>query len=367
MARPAKPGLDYFPLDTDMFCDMRIRRLIRRCGGEAVAVYTLLLCTVYRSGYYIVADDDLSFMLSEQSGLDEAYILKVIGCCIDIRLFDKTLYDSDRVLTSRAIQERYREVRTLSRRVFSIKEFALISSEETPVIAQESPVNVQEPTVSAQEPPISSEKSTQRKGNKNKSNKTSSDDDGCAPAPDTPTEIEFVGMHPGASAFPAASPSADTHISPPHTSAAPRCSPTDKTSSMPDHQAADPVAASLAWAEANAERLAHESGTHAAAVLHHARQVAESWRMTGEWDRAKPNTHMASAIKARIRRSRDICGDTPPPSSPTARRIAAEREADRRARASRKPIDSRAALQAYLASQGLSPDTRLSQTIQSDN
>lgn len=335
MARPAKPGLDYFPLDTDMFCDMRIRRLIRRCGGEAITVYTLLLCTVYRSGYYIIADDDLPFMLSEQSGLDEAYILKVIGSCIDIGLFDKPLYDSDRVLTSRAIQERYRTIRALSRRICTITEFALISSEETPVIAQESPVNVQEPTVSAQEPPVSSAKSTQRKGNKNKSNKTSSDDDGCAPAADTPTEIEYVGTRPGASA----------------SSAAP----------------ADPIAASLAWAEANAERLARESGTHAAAVLHHARQVAENWRMTGEWDRAKPNTHMASAIKARIRRSRDICGDTPPPSSPTAQRIAAEREADRRARASRKPIDSRAALQAYLASQGLAPDTRLSHTIQSES
>ncbi len=333
MARPAKPGLDYFPLDTDMFCDMRIRRLIRRCGGEAVAVYTLLLCTVYRSGYYIVADDDLPFMLSEQSGLDEAYILKVIGCCIDIGLFDKPLYDSDSVLTSRAIQERYRTIRALSRRICTITEFALISSEETPVIAQESLINVQEPTVSAQEPPVSSAKSTQRKGNKNKSNKTSSDDDGCAPAPDTPTGISETSHRRGDSAPPQA----------------------------------DPIAASLAWAEANAQRLARESGTHAAAVLHHARQVAESWRMTGEWDRAKPNTHMASAIKARLRRSRDICGDTPPPSSPTARRIAAEREADRRARASRKPIDSRAALAAYLASQGLAPDTRLSHTIQSES
>ena len=328
MARPAKPGLDYFPLDTDMFCDMRIRRLIRRCGGEAVAVYTLLLCTVYRSGYYIVADDDLSFMLSEQSGLDEAYILKVIGSCIDIGLFDKALYDSDRVLTSRAIQERYRTICTQCHRTSVISDFSLIKSEETPIKSEETPIK-------SEETPIKSEESTQRKGNKNKSNKTSSDDDGCAPAPDTPTEIEYVGTRPGASASPAAS--------------------------------ADPIAASLAWAEANAERLARESGTHAAAVLHHARQVAESWRMTGEWDRAKPNTHMASAIKARLRRSRDICGDTPPPSSPTARRIAAEREADRRARASRKPIDSRAALQAYLASQGLSPDTRLSHTIQSES
>lgn len=319
MARPAKPGLDYFPLDTDMFCDMRIRRLIRRCGGEAVAVYTLLLCTVYRSGYYIVADDDLSFMLSEQSGLDEAYILKVISSCIDIGLFDKTLYNSDRMLTSRAIQERYRTICTQCHRTSIISDFSLIKSEETPVKSEEN-------LIKSEETPIKSEESTQRKGNKNKSNKTSSDDDGNAPAADTPTEISNKSHRRG---DPAPSP-------------------------------ADPIAASLAWAQANAERLAHESGTHAAAVLHHARQVAESWRMTGEWDRAKPNTHMASAIKARIRRSRDICGDTPPPSSPTARRIAAEREADRRARASRKPIDSRAALQAYLASRGLAPDTRLS-------
>ena len=155
MARPAKPGLDYFPLDTDMFCDMRIRRLIRRCGGEAVAVYTLLLCTVYRSGYYIVADDDLSFMLSEQSGLDEAYILKVISSCIDIGLFDKTLYNSDRVLTSRAIQERYRTICTQCHRTSIISDFSLIKSEETPVKSEEN-------LIKSEETPIKSEESTQK-------------------------------------------------------------------------------------------------------------------------------------------------------------------------------------------------------------
>ena len=109
----------------------------------------------------------------------------------------------------------------------------------------------------------------------------------------------------------------------------------------------------------NADKLARECNTLPDTVLQYARQVAQSWRMTGEWDRAKPNTHMASAIKARIRKHRDNPGRVPRPLTPTEQRIATERATEQRNRASGKKIDSRAALAAYLASQGLSSDTRL--------
>ena len=54
MGRLAKKGLEYFPMDIDMFQDIRIRKLIKYQGGAAVSVYTLLLCLIYKDGYYML-------------------------------------------------------------------------------------------------------------------------------------------------------------------------------------------------------------------------------------------------------------------------------------------------------------------------
>ena len=59
MARTRRYGLEYFPMDTDMFTDIKIRKLIKFQGGKVIAVYTLLLCTIYRNGYYILWDEEL--------------------------------------------------------------------------------------------------------------------------------------------------------------------------------------------------------------------------------------------------------------------------------------------------------------------
>lgn len=257
MARPAKPGIDYFPFDTDFFSDLRIRKLIRYQGGEAVTVYLMLLSNIYRNGYYIRWDESLPFILSEQSGYEEDYIIKVIGYCLDIGLLHKPLYDSAQVLTSRAIQERYHTICTQCHRTNTISDYSLIKSEETPIKSEETPVK-------SEETPIKSEEIPQIKGNKNKSNKTSSDDDVESKAPDSTTPTtDFLnkGSLNGSSAAPS-----------------------------------DTIDATLAWVGGNADKLARECNTLPDTVLQYARQVAQSWRMTGEWDRAKPNTHMASAL-----------------------------------------------------------------------
>ena len=182
MARPAKPGIDYFPFDTDFFSDLRIRKLIRYQGGEAVTVYLMLLSNIYRNGYYIRWDESLPFILSEQSGYEEDYILKVIGYCLDIGLLHKPLYDSAQVLTSRAIQERYHTICTQCHRTNTISDYSLIKSEETPIKSEETPVK-------SEETPIKSEEMPQRKENKNKKRKTSSVDDVGKKKHPTPTPL----------------------------------------------------------------------------------------------------------------------------------------------------------------------------------
>ena len=116
MARIAKPGLEYFPFDVDLFQDFRIRKLIKRQGGKAVTVYALLLCLIYKNGYFLQWDEELPFICSESTGFDEAYILEVVKACLALGLFDKNLYASHKVLTSRSIQVRYCNIQRLNKR-----------------------------------------------------------------------------------------------------------------------------------------------------------------------------------------------------------------------------------------------------------
>ncbi len=129
MARTCKRGLDYYPFDVDFFQDIKVRKLIKYRGGQAVVVYTLLLCFVYKDGYYIRWDDDIPFIISEQSGLAEEYVEQVINTCVEIGLFHADLFHNEHILTSKGIQERYKEVCEMSRRKHVIQEFNLIQED----------------------------------------------------------------------------------------------------------------------------------------------------------------------------------------------------------------------------------------------
>lgn len=167
MGRNKKVGLDYFPMDVDFFQDIRIRKLIKYQGGKAVTVYALLLCTIYKQGYYMRWDEELPFIISEQTGFEEAYIQEVFKCCLMVGLFSKKLYDSNKILTSRGIQERYQMIGDLCRRRVDISsEFMLIPSEEMPITSEETPFPSEEKL-------INSAKSTQRKVKKSKENNIS--------------------------------------------------------------------------------------------------------------------------------------------------------------------------------------------------
>lgn len=126
MARTIKQGLDYFPFDVDFYQDLKIRKLIKYQGGKAISVYTLLLCIIYRNGYYIRWDKELPFMISELTGYTEANIQEVIECCMNIGLLSRELFESEGILTSKGIQARYAGICSSSRRRGTIAEYSLM-------------------------------------------------------------------------------------------------------------------------------------------------------------------------------------------------------------------------------------------------
>lgn len=143
MARTSKRGLEYFPMDIDIFSDLKIRKLIKYQGGKAITIYALLLCNIYKQGYYMEWDKELPFICSELTGFDEAYISEVIKTCLTLGLFSSELYETRGVLTSRGIQERYERICTQCRRACRIVEYNLLLPDED----QQSHIDRQPPVV----------------------------------------------------------------------------------------------------------------------------------------------------------------------------------------------------------------------------
>ena len=118
MSRPIKKGLSYFPLDTDMLSDRKIRRLFQNYGCEGFSTYMAILCEAYgTTGYYIRYTDDFCFDIGFTLNLKEEQVREIIGFCVEIRLFNQELFALQGILTSFGIQSRYREVnkRSISR------------------------------------------------------------------------------------------------------------------------------------------------------------------------------------------------------------------------------------------------------------
>ena len=175
MARPSKQGLSYFPFDIDFFSDLKVRKLIKYQGGKAATVYTLLLCNIYKEGYYMRWDEELPFAISEQTGFEEAYIREVIKCCLVVGLISKEMFESSKILTSKGIQERFVDICKKTKRKYDINEFSLVNSEETGVYSEETMVCTEETLVNSEETGVYSDKRKEkkRKGKKKEENNNS--------------------------------------------------------------------------------------------------------------------------------------------------------------------------------------------------
>ena len=111
MARPRKDGLDYFPLDVNFLSDLKIKKIIRAYGAQAVAVVMSVLTTVYRdNGYFANYDEDLIFIIADELKLEDGYVKDVIEKLIEVDFLSKEQKEKNNILTSIGIQERYLKV-----------------------------------------------------------------------------------------------------------------------------------------------------------------------------------------------------------------------------------------------------------------
>ena len=84
-------------------------------------------------GYYLKIDDDFEFIVSDDLNMDSNKVKQVLNFLLERSLFDNTLFQSDKVLTSAGIQRRYQamvKARALKTPI-TVERFWLLPEEET--------------------------------------------------------------------------------------------------------------------------------------------------------------------------------------------------------------------------------------------
>ena len=175
LARPTKTGLEYFPLDVNFLYDIKVRKIIKPLGPEAIGVLVYLLAEIYKdNGYYISWNDDICFLMSDLTGIDEELIKDVVSKALEVDFFNKDKYKKYNILTSKGIQNRYISA-TEKRKNTNINDDYIIKSEQistnehtqnnsnTKVNSEETGVNVTETKVNSEETGVNVTESTQSK------------------------------------------------------------------------------------------------------------------------------------------------------------------------------------------------------------
>lgn len=136
-------------------------------------VYLSLLCEIYRDkGYYLRLDDSLIPDIADTCGIAEELAGEIVSECVEVGLFDRGLYDRERVITSQGIQCRYCDILAGLRRKGGIDaDFCLISSEGIGNSTEE----IRGITQDAEDCRISSDKKREDKKRENKNSDTNID------------------------------------------------------------------------------------------------------------------------------------------------------------------------------------------------
>jgi len=204
MARPKKKGLDYLPLDNDIFEDEKLFDVQNEYGPLGEVIYIRLLCLINKNGYYYQFKnlDTLAAMMIRSIGnrwaRDKKTVKEIILYLAKINLFSAELMQRN-VITSHGVQERY--LKAVERRQSQIEEFNLLEKsdlQEGLLSAPKNQINATETQVNAAETPINVNDNTTKESRQKKSKLKYMSSDGGVPISDDERQ-ELVSMSDGPS------------------------------------------------------------------------------------------------------------------------------------------------------------------------
>lgn len=145
MARPLSRGIEYYPLDVDFLNDLKIKKIMKSCGPNSIAIIILLLGNIYGDeGYFMKWDEDVCFLVADAVGAKEVYVKEVLKKCLQVDLFSSLLFEKYKIITSKGIQKRFFEITKRRKRENLIDDYLLVNVTETGVIVAETPITVTE-------------------------------------------------------------------------------------------------------------------------------------------------------------------------------------------------------------------------------
>ena len=182
MARKLKVGLDYFPIDTDILLEPKIKKLMKLYGAEFLSIYICFLTMVYSSGYYLemtideLADSIWTSLDFKNFELDVEYVKTILLKMEECHMIDSLSLEYDGVVTSKAIQKQF--LASTYRRKKTDRPHWILSPEEEERVskfyginANNNSINVDINEDNADINSVSANESTQSKSKKEKKSK----------------------------------------------------------------------------------------------------------------------------------------------------------------------------------------------------
>ena len=152
MARPNKTGIDYFPFDVDFFQDDKIEFVTARFDEKGELITIKLLCLIFKNGYYYKWNEDTALLFSKRAGRNcsPALANDVVNELVKRGFFDRSIFNSFGVLTSKGIQKRFIQAISERKEVEIISDYWLIDvpkNTKTTVFLVSTPINGVSPPI----------------------------------------------------------------------------------------------------------------------------------------------------------------------------------------------------------------------------
>lgn len=126
MARKEEIGIKYFPVNSDIIHNKKIKLVIADFGPIAWAILMPLYCKIYRDmGYWIDWYDEDSKILfaNDECKQSLAEVESVVSGCLRRGLFDQKIFDNYGILTNDRIQLNFFEAKSRSKNVIFYRQF----------------------------------------------------------------------------------------------------------------------------------------------------------------------------------------------------------------------------------------------------
>ena len=121
-----KEAFDFFPLDVHL--SDRMELIEAEFGLIGFAVIVKLWMRIYGSrGYYCEFDEEVALMFSHKTGVGVNAVSEILNAAFKRGIFDRTLYEKYKILTSKGIQERCMKMCSRRKRFEVEKKYLLIS------------------------------------------------------------------------------------------------------------------------------------------------------------------------------------------------------------------------------------------------